>query len=236
MGSYPGRVQAQITDQSLSSLQRYQRIVLGSDSFRLLLRYELITLLLGSLPGAAGLWLRRKTYPRLLRSAGSGVVFGRNTVLRYPDRIAIGANVVLDDGCVLDARGDSGKGIAIGNEVMLARHVILGCKNGDISLGDNVGVGAYSVIHAVGRSGVTVGDNVAIGAYTYLVGGSHYHMERSDIPVSQQGLDLRGGIRIRDNVWLGARVTVLDGVTIGRDAVVGAEGALMVSSEGVGAG
>jgi acetyltransferase-like isoleucine patch superfamily enzyme len=161
-------------------------------------------------------------YPRLMYSVGRGVMFGQNLTLRHPQKITIGDHVVIDEYCVLDARGDANHGIDIGNNVMLARNIILGCKNGNIRLGNNVGIGAFTTIHAIGESGVHVGDNVIMGAYTYLVGGSHYHSERTDIPISQQGLHLKGGIRIEDNAWLGARVTVLDGVTIGRDAIVGA--------------
>lgn len=50
---------------------------------------------------------------------------------------------------------------------------------------------------------MTVGDKLIIDACTCLVGGSHYYTERIDVPISQQGLDLKGGIRIEDDVWLG---------------------------------
>jgi hypothetical protein len=48
----------------------------------------------------------------------------------------------------------------------------------------------YSRIHTL-RVVLSV---VVIGAYTYLVGGSHYHTARSDLPIVQPGLDLKGGI------------------------------------------
>lgn len=220
--SYPGKIHSQITDTSSSALRRYQDVVVGSPDLRFLIRYELSLLLSNGFPGAAGLWLRKKLYPGLLGKVGRSTIFGRDIVLRHPRKIAIGENVVIDDGCVLDARGTDNSGIVICDDVMLARNIVLGCKNGDISIGNNVGIGAYSIIHAIGESGVSIGNDVVIGAYTYLVGGSHYHTDRTDIPVSQQGLDLKGGICIENNVWLGARVTVLDGVTIGRDAIIGA--------------
>ena len=219
--SLPGHVHAQITDESSSALERYRRIVLGPVGLPFLLQYELVTMMFSGFPGAAGLWLRGKIYPTLMQHVGRGTIFGSNVALRHPTKIAIGSNGVIDDGCVLDARGDSNNGIMIGNDVMLARGIILGCKNGDIRIGDKVGVGAYSVFHAVGPSGISVGNNVVMGIYTYLAGGSQYHIERTDIPISEQGSDLKGGVRIEDNVWLGARVAVLDGVTIGRDAIVG---------------
>lgn len=216
------KVHAQITDESTSAMRRYQDITLGKHSLTKMIGYELTMLVAGGVPGALGLWLRKTLYPRLLNQVGRGTVFGRHVTLRHPHKIRLGNQVIVDDACVLDARGDENEGITTGNNVMLARNIVLGCKNGNIRLGDHVGIGANSIIHAIGHSGVTIGDNVVIGAYTYLVGGSHYHVDRTDMPIAHQGLDLKGGICIEDNVWFGARVTVMDGITIGHDAIVGA--------------
>lgn len=43
-----------------------------------------------------------------------------------------------------------------------------------------------------------------------------------DIPISEQGMDFKGGIHIGKNCWIGANTVVLDGVTIGNDTIVGA--------------
>ena len=43
-------------------------------------------------------------------------------------------------------------------------------------------------------------------------------LERVD-PLAQQGTVSRG-IRIDDRVWVGANVTILDGVHVGRDAII----------------
>ena len=45
---------------------------------------------------------------------GRGVVFGRNLVLRHAKKIALGDGVVLDDNCVVDAKGAGNRGISIG--------------------------------------------------------------------------------------------------------------------------
>jgi acetyltransferase-like isoleucine patch superfamily enzyme len=42
------------------------------------------------------------------------------------------------------------------------------------------------------------------------------------LPIRRQPLHSKGGIVIEDDVWLGVGVIVLDGVRIGRGAVVGA--------------
>ena len=43
----------------------------------------------------------------LLGSCGRNVVFGQNVVLRHPHKIHIGDNVVIDDNCLLDAKGEA---------------------------------------------------------------------------------------------------------------------------------
>jgi len=223
------KVQALITDESHSALRRYLNLVIGSGNIWYLIKYELITMFLGGLPGALGLWLRKQLYPLLFKSVGSGVVFGRNIVFRHPKKIEIGNQTIIDDNCVLDARGYSNRGIRIGNSVILARNTILGCKDGDIILGNDVGIGAYTIIHAIAGNQVCIGNNVLIAAFTYLIGGGEYRTERIDIPIATQGMRLKGGIQIEDNVWLGARVTVADGTTIGHDTIIGA-GAVVLDS------
>ena len=223
------KVQALITDESRSAFRRYQDLVVGTRSIWYLIKYETITGLFGGLPGALGLLLRKRFFSLLFSRVGHGVVFGRNIVLRHPNKIELGDKVVIDDNCVLDARGQSNRGIKIGNNVILARNTILGCKDGDIEIGNDVGIGAYTIIHAIGGNRVHIGDNVLIAAFTYLVGGGEYHTDRTDIPIAKQGMILKGGIRIEDNAWLGARVIVADGINIGHDAIVGA-GAVVLES------
>ena len=183
-----------------------------------MLHYELITLLARRAPGALGLWLRSRLYPRLLGSCGRNVFFGSDVTLRHPHKIRIGNDVVVDDGCVLDAKGASNDGITIGNGVFLGRQTILTTKDGEIVLEDGVNVSAFCMIFSA--SGVRCGRNTLIAAYTYLVGGGH-DLDRTDVAIIEQARPSHG-IAIGPNCWLGAGVTVLDGVTISRDVVIGA--------------
>ena len=64
-----------------------------------------------------------------------------------------------------------------------------------------------------------IGKNALVAAYTYFVGGDHT-ANRTDIPVLFQPRTAKG-VTIGDNVWFGAGVRVLDGITIGRDAIIG---------------
>ncbi len=223
------KVNRAITDDSSSFLRKYQTIVLGSRKWSYLLKYELIMFFVAPMPGAFGLALRHWFLPKLLKRCGRGVVFGRNVVIRHGEKIEIGDKVVVDEGCVLDARGDGNRGIVIGNRVIIGRHTVMGCKDGDIVIGNDVGIGTNSMIHAVGGNVVELQDGALLAPYAYLVGGGTHQFEDTSVPITEQDLIYKGGIQIGRHVWLGARVTVLDGVHIGQETVIGA-GAVVTAS------
>lgn len=209
-----------LTDDRTSALSKYREVTVGKRGNCFLLFYEILTFLLGPLPGAMGMVLRGVFYQGLFRKLGRRVVIGRNVTIRHPKKISIGDRTVIDDNCVLDAKGSSSAGIVIGKSVLLSRNTILSCKNGSIRIGDNSNVGTNCLIHS--ETEVHVGAKVLVAAYCYLVAGGNHDHSRTDIPVIEQRSITKGGIRLGNNVWLGARVTVIDGVKIGRDAIVGA--------------
>ena len=213
-------IQSVVRDARRSALAKYQDLVLGSRSFLRLLAYELIMVLTSWVPGALGLVLRRIAYPWILGACGRNVIFGQGVVLRHPAKIRLGDDVMVDDLVLLDAKGTSNRGITVGNGVFLGRGTILSCKDGDIVLGDHVNIGFHSEIFS--GSSVTVGSHGLFAAYTYLVGGGH-EFERVDVPVIEQERSSKG-IVLGENVWLGTGAKVLDGVRIGRNVVVGANG------------
>ena len=201
-----------------SPLRAYQDLVVGSRSIGRLFLYELVMLASSWVPGALGLALRKALYPLLLGACGRGVVFGQGVVLRHPHKVRLGDSVTLDDLVVLDAKGDSNRGIEIGPGAFLGRGTILSCKDGDITLGDHANLGFHCEIFS--GSTVTVGAHALFAAQVYLVGGGH-SFETSDVAVIDQPRTSHG-ILLGDNVWLGAGAKVLDGVRIGKDVVVGA--------------
>ena len=200
------------------NLAKYQELVLGSKGIFKLIKYEFIMGVASWVPGAAGLLLRKKLYPKILGEVGRNVTFGQNVVLRHPGKIFIGDNVVIDDNCVLDAKGAQNRGIYIGNRVFIGRNTILNCKNGDIILEDEANIGASC--HIFSASNVTVGASNLFAAYTYLVGGTH-NFDNPSVPVLHQSRSSEG-IKLGPGGWLGAHVTVFDGVNIGKNVVIGA--------------
>ena len=209
-----------------SALSRYQDVVIGRKGFLSALYFELCTWLT-FVPGALGLGLRKILWRRLFGSCGAGAVFGANVTLRHPHRVHLGDRVVVSEGTILDARSEnSTEVIMLGNDVMLANNTMISCKSGSVHIGDQVGIGAQTIIQSTSGCPVRIGSDTIIGPRCYIVGGGSYHTERTDIPIRQQGIIDDGGCVLGDNVWLGASVNVLGGVRVNSGAVV-ASGAVV---------
>src|SRR4051794_28596463 len=212
------KAQEQLFAPGTSSRAKYAALVVGRPGLGALLKYELIVTLAQSWPGALGLAIRKALYPMLLGSCGRNVVFGQHVVLRHPHKIHLGSNVVVDDLCLLDAKGESNRGIRIGDGVFVARHSILSCKNGDIDLADGANIGFNCEVFSASR--VAIGRNVLIAAYTYVIGGDHDFSDPTKTVLEQTRTS--AGVTIGDGAWIGAGAKILDGVTVGEGAVIGA--------------
>lgn len=201
-----------------SSRHKYAALVVGKPGLGALVQYELIVTLSQNCAGALGLVLRKALYPLLLGSCGRNVVFGQNVVLRHPHKIHIGDDVVVDDNCLLDAKGESNLGIRIGTGVFIGRNTILSCKNGDIEVGDGANIGFNCELFSASR--VTIGPSVLMAAYSYIIGGDHDFSDPAKSVLDQARTS--AGVSVGAGAWVGAGAKILDGVTIGEGAVVGA--------------
>lgn len=208
-----------------SQWKRYAMLVIGEPSLWKLLRYELIILLFGSLPGALGLALRGIFYPKLFRKVGHGVVFGRNLSIRNANRITIGNNVMIDDSTLIDGRGAGSEGIVIGDGVILNRESIVIAKIGGIHIGANTDVGSRTLLISTG--GIRIGEDVAL-AGSAKIGGSMIHLEKNSLgdPSSSgekwdRKKSTKGPIIIGDQCTVYNQTIVLDGVSIGARSMIG---------------
>lgn len=217
-----GNIRQRLSDGGDSPLHTYRVLTYGRRSFSGFVRYELLTSILGPLPGGAGFFFRKRFYPKLFRKFGKGVIIGRNVTFRHPHRISLGDHVTLDDNCVLDGRGAGVAGLVLKDRVLINRGCMLLAKNGPICFGRRTSLGSNSVV--VSMDGVELGEAVLTAGGCYLSAGS-YRFDGSGAVMDQQAYTA-GPIRIGEGVWIGTRVTVLDGVAIGQGAVIGA-GALV---------
>lgn len=219
------QIQHEYRGSGKSRLEQYQDLILGTRSIWFLIKFETIILLFSRIPGALGIVLRKIFYPMILGRVGRGVVFGMDVFLRHPLKIEIGDGSIIDDGVLLDAKGVDNSGISIGENCYVGRGTIFSCKEGDIILKDYANISTYCNISS--NSTVTIGEKTLLGPYVSVFATMH-SFDKVDEAILDQGWTSQG-VEIADDCWLGAKVTVLDGVKIGESAVIGA-GALVTTS------
>jgi acetyltransferase-like isoleucine patch superfamily enzyme len=115
--------------------------------------------------------------------------------------------------------------ISLGKRCTVLNGALLATYGGEIIIGDDVSFNPGVIIY--GHGGVRIGNGTRIAARTLIIPANHTFLS-PDIPIMCQGLTCRG-ISVGRDVWMGAHVVVLDGVTIGDGCVVGA-GAVITKS------
>ena len=87
-----------------------------------------------------------------------------------------------------------------------------------INIGTNVSIHHNCYFEGVG--GIDIGSNVMIAHQVSILSNSHI-TDSINMPIKEQGVRVNK-VTIDDNVWIGAKVTILDGVKIGEGAVLAA--------------
>lgn len=105
----------------------------------------------------------------------------------------------------------------IGQNVFLFKPFYCTSPEG-IAIGDEVCISSNCRIG--GEGGLTIGNFVMVGPNTVILTSNH-GFERTDIPMMRQSITA-APVVIQDDVWIGANVVVLPGVTIGQGAIIGA--------------
>ena len=65
-----------------------------------------------------------------------------------------------------------------------------------------------------------IGNDVMMGPDVIIIGENH-HFDDLTVPMRIQGKTKSPPVRIEDDVWIGARATILPGLTIGKGAIIG---------------
>jgi acetyltransferase-like isoleucine patch superfamily enzyme len=166
------------------------------------------------------------------RGAQAGIRFGlgRHVRIEYARGLCAGDDVSIEDNSFL--RCLSERGVIIGSHTSLGRNLWLSC--GRISEAHSLGwfeIGEYSYIGPNGvmgaGGGIKIGNHVQMGPNVTITAENH-RFDNPDRLMDEQGVSHQGVV-VEDNVWIGGRVTILDGVTIGRGSVIGA-GAVVTQS------
>lgn len=165
---------------------------------------------------------------RLIALINGFFVLGRiiyiapSSVVKCRSKIRCGKNLSIAKGCHIDAI--SKDGIRFGNNVSVGKYTTIECSGTLTNLGkglivgDRVGLGTHGFFGCAG--GVKIGNDTIFGNYVSLHSENH-NFETIDVPIRLQGINRRG-IKIGNDCWIGAKVTLLDGTIIGDGCIVAA--------------
>lgn len=157
------------------------------------------------------------------------IFFGRGVKLFNARNMQFGKWVQLEDNVYMSALGK--EPLRLGNNVKIGAfsRVITSTSFNDvgkgITIGDNVGLGEFAYLGGAG--GLEIGSDCIIGQYLSCHPENHNYADNSKL-IRFQGTT-RQGIKIGKNCWIGSKVTILDGVTVGDNCVIAA-GAVVTKS------
>lgn len=166
------------------------------------------------------------------------------TAIIHPG-VRIGRNAVVEDYCIIGAafRGQAGEETIIGDDAVIRSHTVIYAGNvigkrfqtgnkANIrelnAIGDDVSVGTLSVVehHTVIESGVRIHTQVFVPEYTVLRKecwiGPNVVLTNAKFPKSPDVKNQLRGPLVKERAKIGANSTVLPGITIGENALVGA--------------
>lgn len=194
-------------------------------------KWERWCLRLARLPGVGvwGRWLAARGYKpytgavSLARYFPEG--FDEPGARLHCDQLVRGKHCFVGSGALLMNEPGGGP-IRLGDRVYVFENsTLLTSAGGSIDIGDDTHIQPRCQFSAV-KGAIRIGRKaeIAPGCAFY----PYNHGTAPDRPVQDQPLESRGGITIGDEAWLGYGVVVLDGVSIGRGAIVAA-GAVVAS-------
>jgi acetyltransferase-like isoleucine patch superfamily enzyme len=163
----------------------------------------------------------KRTYQKIYHgfsSIGFDCQFNRQIKIKGGDKIRLGHQVHLERYVLMDAINWGDGNITIGDRTQIHDFSQLRCYGGDIKIGSDCSVNSFCILYGHGK--LTIGNNVRIAAHVVIIPANH-KFEDPETLIMNQG-ETRKGIKIEDDVWIGAGSIILDGVTIGKGSVVGA--------------
>ena len=153
---------------------------------------------------------------------GNKVFIGRNTKIYNVANISFGKNVTIDKNCLID--GFSSEKIQFGDCVKIGSYSTLSATSHlskfgkGLKIGNNSAVGQFTQFGAAG--GIEIGTDVIMGSYISFHSENHNFKDNTKL-IREQGVTSKG-IKIGNNVWVGAKATFLDGCVVGNNSVVAA--------------
>lgn len=139
--------------------------------------------------------------------------FGNLSVLAYPSTTILGEEYI-----------SIGRNVRFGARAILTAWDKYECDSftPQIIIGDNVNIGEDCHITAINK--IEIGNDVLMGKKITISDNSHGETDFDSllIPPIKRRLFSKGPVVIENGVWIGDKATILAGVRIGRNSIIGA--------------
>lgn len=150
------------------------------------------------------------------------VFLGERVRLLNRRAICFGRGVSIGDGTVVD--GYARNGVVLSDGSRLGLNCVVTCTSHSSRYGAGFTLGRGSGLgdgcHVGASGGIAIGADVIAGPFVSFHSQEH-RFDDPTTPIRLQGT-IERGIVVADDCWIGARVTVLDGTTLGAGCVVAA--------------
>lgn len=159
-------------------------------------------------------------------SAKAVISIGKKTKIHKKVNIHAGKNtkISLGEGCSVLSNSiiRNGNEVKLGDKSSIATYCQIFPReeghDGKLFIGEASNIGDYSIIDTT--DDVFIGNQVAFGPHVIVY--THDHDYKSDAFAAWKGGLIKKKVIVEDGAWVGARVTILPGVTIGRRAIIAA--------------
>lgn len=150
------------------------------------------------------------------------IFLGKSVTILNKSNFRFGKNVTIESYTILDGYASEkiilGDNVKIGMFSKLLSTSHLATYGKGLKMGSNSAIGDYTHFGAPG--GIEIGNDVIMGSYISFHSENHNFSDTTKL-IREQGVSHQG-IKLGNNIWVGAKATFLDGCEVGDNSVVAA--------------
>jgi len=178
-----------------------------------------------SIPNGLVIYIFKKRLVMLIRGTlktRRKIFIDRKVKILNKSAFKFGYGCTVEEYVFLDCYGTTG--VVLGNSSKIGSHSIVSTTSHlsklgkGLIIGNNSSVGSFSYYGCSG--GVEIGNDVIMGEYISFHSENHNFSDNETL-IREQGV-ISEGIKIGHNIWVGAKVTFIDGCQVGDNSVVAA--------------
>lgn len=150
------------------------------------------------------------------------VFLGSDCIIRNKKNIVFGKNCTIEKGTRID--GYAVNKIQLGDGCKIGAYSLITCTSHIAKYGIGLKMGNHSAIgdfaHFGASGGIEIGNDVIMGSYISFHSENHNFSDTTKL-IKEQGVTSKG-IKLGNNIWVGAKATFLDGSIVGDNCVIAA--------------